>query len=146
MDRARVVVLSTSLLAACASPPRPRPASPDLGAWVGAASDAPRAPSRAALVAPAAQVPRTLAAPPPVPSRPRPRAPVDVSFQQADMVSAFQFLADAGRFNLVMEDGLGGKVSARLRGVDPYDALLTIAGAHGAVVRYENEIVVVRRR
>jgi hypothetical protein len=80
------------------------------------------------------------------PSRPRRGTPVDVSFQGADMTNAFQFLADAGRFNLVMEDGLSGRVSARLRGVDPYDALVSIASAHGVSVRFSDEIVIVGKR
>jgi hypothetical protein len=60
--------------------------------------------------------------------------------------SALQFLADAGRFNLVIESGLTGSVSATLRDVDPYDALVAIADANGAEVGYERRIVVVRRR
>ena len=85
-------------------------------------------------------------APPPEPARPARRGRVRVSFHQADLENALSFLADAGRFNLVVESGLAGSVSATLRDVDPYDALVTIAQANGAEVQYERRIVVVRRR
>ena len=62
------------------------------------------------------------------------------------MVQAFQFLADAGRFNLVTAEGLSGKVSATLRGVDPYDALVSLAEANGAMVQFDRQIVVVKKR
>ena len=56
-----------------------------------------------------------------------------------------RFLADSGRFNLVVESGLTGQVTASLRGVDAYDALVTIAEANGAEVRYDRGIVMVRK-
>jgi hypothetical protein len=62
------------------------------------------------------------------------------------MVSAFQVLADSGRFNLVMQEGLTGRVSATMRGVDPYDALVALAEANGAEVRYDGDVVVVKKR
>jgi len=148
---------SLVIVCGCASappPPRPAPLSADLEAWV-ASSPPGAAPTRAtALAQPrrdeeAMRVgggSRHIAAPVEHAPRPRTRARVDVSFQGADMTSAFQFLADAGRFNLVMQDGLGGKVSATLRGVDPYDALVSLAEANGAVVRYDRQIVVVSKR
>jgi hypothetical protein len=136
------------LLGGCASPP-PRPAatSADLDAWVTAEEAAPgrrtvllRGP---ALVAgdPVTLRPLALEAP-----RPRRGAPVDVSFQKAEMANAFQLLADAGRFNLVMQEGVGGHVSATLKRIDPYDALVALAEANGVAVRYEAGVVVVRKR
>jgi hypothetical protein len=89
---------------------------------------------------------RTLAAVVAEPPRPRRRGRVDVSFQKSDMASAFQLLADAGRFNLVMAEGLTGQVSATLRGIDPYDALKAVAEANGVEVRYEGDVVVVKKR
>jgi hypothetical protein len=62
------------------------------------------------------------------------------------MANAFQFLADAGHFNLILEDGLNAPISATMRGVDPYDALVAIAHANGVEVRYEREVVVVTKR
>ena len=78
--------------------------------------------------------------------RPRRAHSVDVSFYRADLENAFRFLADAGRFNLVVEAGLTGNVTATLRRVDAYDALCAIASANGAEARFEQGIVVVRRR
>jgi hypothetical protein len=71
---------------------------------------------------------------------------VDVRFQGADIHQALHFLAEAGRFNVVVESTLSGQVSARLRDVDPYDALLAVAEANGAVARWERNVVIVRRR
>ncbi|MFT3775821.1 MAG: hypothetical protein QM820_61540 [Minicystis sp.] len=146
------------LTAGCAAappPPRSAPLAADLEAWVAAGSSA-GAPARASSLSQTARAeddaPRMgvahhrIAPPPSLPPRPTGRARVDVSFQGADMVSAFQFLADAGRFNLVMQDGLTGKVSATLKGVDPYDALLSLAEANGATVTYDRQIVVVSKR
>lgn len=84
-------------------------------------------------------------APPPAPSRPKAHQRVEVSFHRADLENALRFLADSGRFNLVVESGLTGSVTAQLRGVDAYDALVTIAEANGASVRYDRGIVMVRK-
>ena len=84
-------------------------------------------------------------APPPAPTRPRSQGRVEVSFHRADLENALRFLADSGRFNLVVESGITGQVTASLRGVDAYDALVTIAEANGAEVRYDHGIVMVRR-
>jgi hypothetical protein len=84
-------------------------------------------------------------APPPAPTRPAGRARIAVTFHHADLENAMRFLADSGRFNLVVESGLTGSVTASLRGVDAYDALLSIAEANGAAVRFEHGIVMVRK-
>jgi hypothetical protein len=84
-------------------------------------------------------------APPPAPTRPNSRGKVVVSFHRADLENAMRFLADSGRFNLIVETGLTGSVTASLRDVDAYDALVPIAQANGAEVRYERGIVTVRR-
>jgi hypothetical protein len=149
-----LVVLLTGC-AAEAPPPKAAPIPADLEAWTSASTPAGASvrrltlsPERAAdEEAPRFGVaPKRIAARPDAAPRPRGRSRVDVSFQGADMVNAFQFLAEAGRFNLVMQDGLGGKVSATLRGVDPFDALVSLAEANGATVRYDREIVVVSRK
>lgn len=88
---------------------------------------------------------RTIAPEPEAAPRP-PRRRVDVSFQGADLEHALQALADAGRFNLIVEPGIAGKVSATLRAVDAYEAMVTLAAAHGAAVRYEGNIVIVGKR
>jgi hypothetical protein len=142
------MLVALLLPAGCASPP-PRAAatSADLGAWVAADQSAP-ARSTALLRGPAlvAMDPVTLRTPVAGVPRPRRRSPIDVSFQKAEMVNAFQLLADAGRFNLVMQDGLGGHVSATLRGIDPYDALVALAEANGVAVRYEGDVVVLKKK
>lgn len=84
-------------------------------------------------------------APPPAPERPRSRGRVHVSFHKADLDNALRFLADSGRFNLVVESGLTGSVTAELRGVDAFDALVTIAEANGAAVRFDRGIVMVKK-
>jgi hypothetical protein len=155
----RAPALAAALLAiGCASahrspPPAAAPSSADLDAWLDAAEDHGRARSttlRAASI-PAQAAPaerwgsRTIAIRASEPRRPRRRAPVDVSFHKSDMASAFQLLADAGRFNLVMADGLSGQVSATLRGIDPYDALKAMAEANGVDVRYDGQVVLVKK-
>ncbi len=143
----------------CASRAAPPPSSSaDLGAWLDANDDArPAARSntiRSAALADA--VPhvspldrwsaRTISSGASEPVRPARRPPVDVSFNRSDIVSAFQLLADAGRFNVVMPEGLTGQVSATLRSIDPYDALKAMAEANGVDVRYDGQIVVLRKR
>jgi hypothetical protein len=143
------------LASGCASPPppaSPRASSADLDAWLDAAE--PGGPVRSITLAHVAEPapggrspwmrgPITLSAPP---QRPQRRPPIDVAFQKADMQSAFQLLADAGRFNLVMQEGLTGQVSATLRRIDPFDALAAMAAANGVEVRYDGQVVVLKKR
>src|SRR4051812_9423347 len=147
---ARWTRMACALLAVgCAeAPPRaraPASSSADLGAWISASEDEGQARVSTLSGAPspslAAAGPATIREHVHEPPRPRRGKHVDVSFQGADMVSAFQFLADAGRFNLVMQDGMTGQVSASMRSVDPYDALLALAHANGIEVRLEGDIV-----
>lgn len=145
---AALLALSLTTLTGCATTapaarPQPRAAA-DLDAWLSA--EAPSAPPAARTLSPLAAGPVHIAAPEPAPPRPRLGSHVDIRFQRADIKNAFQFLADAGQFNLVLDDTLSGQVSARLLGVDPYDALVSLAEANGASVRYERRMVVVRRR
>ena len=168
MARWVLTLLAPLLALGCASrlPPPGPSASADLGAWTDADEARPARSitlPRAVNLSGARERPPTIAEPAPAgaterwgsrtitarvsePPRPRRRAPVDVSFHRSDMASAFQLLADAGRFNLVMAEGLGGQVSATLRGIDPYDALKAMAEANGVDVRYEGDVVVVKKR
>jgi hypothetical protein len=159
MDRRALLLIAPLLTAACAPArtPPPRASSADLDAWT-SVEDA--APLRSAATLSPASIPearpalpaadrwgsRTLAAVVAEPPRPRRGARVDVSFQKSDMASAFQLLADAGRFNLVMAENLNGQVSATLHGIDPYDALKAVAEANGVEVRYEGGVVVIKKR
>jgi hypothetical protein len=130
-----------------ASAPRPQAAaSADLDAWLAGSDESSPARSRALLRGPIAAGPVTIAAPLAEAPRPRRRSHVDVSFQKADMTNAFQFLADAGRFNLVMQEGMNGQLSATLRGIDPYDALVALAQANGVEVRYDRDVVVLKKK
>ena len=45
-----------------------------------------------------------------------------------------------------MQEGLSGQVSATLRGVDPFDALKAMAEANGVEVRWDGQVVVVKKR
>lgn len=118
----------------------------DHGSWQSAA-DAPAAPPSRVLFQQQQRASILIGekAPPPDPVRPRSRGRVDVSFHRADLGNALRFLADSGRFNLVVEAGLSGAVTAELHGVDAFDALVTIAEANGAGVRYHRGIVLVKK-
>jgi len=74
------------------------------------------------------------------------RRHVDVAFHEADVADAMRLLADAAHIGLVVEDGVSGKVSMRLRDVDPLDALMTIAALRGAEVRVRDGVAVVTKR
>ena len=77
------------------------------------------------------------------PSRPPPVGPRTVKLRQAPLESALRLLAEAGDFNLLLEGDLSKPVSGDLKDVDPYEALVALAGAHGAFVRFDGRIVVV---
>src|SRR6185437_6939469 len=132
-----IAALGCAAIGCSAPPPRPAATSADLAAWI----DADEGASAGEPLVARGSV--TLPTHAPSPPRPGRRARVDVSFQQADMASAFQTLADSGRFNLVVQEGLSGKVSATMRSVDPYDALVAIAQANGVDVRYQEGVVMV---
>ncbi|MCA9621361.1 MAG: hypothetical protein KC731_20200 [Myxococcales bacterium] len=79
-------------------------------------------------------------------SRPRRVGPRDVHLRAVRLDNAARHLAEAGSFNVVVESELPQLVSAELRGVDPYDALVVLANTHGAHVRFDAGIVVVGPR
>jgi hypothetical protein len=157
-SRPSIVAALAALLGAagCAPAEAPRPPARSAGldasldTWVGGPTGG-GAPTRSiTLFGPPSQAPAftgttTLRDPPAPPSRPRRGRRVDVSFRGADMADAFQLLADAGGFNVVVEDGLAGHVSATLHGVDAYDALVSLAEANGARVAYDGAVVVVKK-
>jgi hypothetical protein len=148
----RALLLISPLVALACAPvrtPPPRTSSADLDAWTSAEDAAPLRSTttlRPALPTADRWRSQTIAAVVTEPPRPRRGARVDVSFHRSDMTNAFQLLADAGRFNLVMAEGLTGQVSATLLGIDPYDALKAVAEANGVEVRYEGGVVVVKKR
>ena len=153
-DRLLVLCALTFLGAAgCATPERAAPATPhdasasasaSIGDWISAApaTAEPRSVKLGALTGGTVHI----EPPPAPPARPRASRRVALALQHADLSNAMQLLADAGHFNLVLESGLSGQVSASLVDVEPYEALVALADANGARVEYENRIVVVRRR
>jgi hypothetical protein len=149
-DRLLVLGALTFLgVAGCATPERRSPATPhdasaSIGDWISAAPAA--AEARSVKLSALAGGTVHIEPPPAAPARPRATKRVALALQHADLGHAMQFLADAGHFNLVLESGLGGQVSASLYDVEPYDALVALADANGAKVEYENRIVVVRKR
>jgi hypothetical protein len=47
-----------------------------------------------------------------------------------------RLLAEAGKCHLIIDRPIPQLLTAQFRGVEPYDALLSIAEAHGIHVRY----------
>jgi len=92
-------------------------------------------------VVPQRPVPR--AAPQPMRTRPPRVGPKNVHFRKAPLDTAFRMLAEAGRFNLLIEGDLTKPVSGDLEAVDPYDALVALAQVHGARVKFDDDIVIV---
>jgi hypothetical protein len=83
---------------------------------------------------------------PPRESRPPRSRRVDVSFHRAGLANALRFLSDRAGFSLVIDGAMDGEVTLDLRRVDPYDALVAIAEAHGAEVTTRDSMVIVRAR
>jgi hypothetical protein len=79
-------------------------------------------------------------------SRPPRSRRVDVSFHRAGLANALRFLSDRAGFSLVIDGAMDGEVTLDLRRVDPYDALVAIAEAHGAEVTTRDSMVIVRAR
>ena len=80
------------------------------------------------------------------PARPPRRKHIDLDLKDAAVGNVLQFIADAGGFNLVVEGELAALVTLRLRDVDPFDALATVAEAEGLNVEMERGIVIVTAR
>lgn len=90
--------------------------------------------------------PKTIGEPAPA-SRPLGRRDrVTVRFANAELEEALRLLAAAGGFALVADGALDGRVNADLRHVRPYEALLSLAEAHGARVERRGDVVVVTPR
>lgn len=76
-------------------------------------------------------------------ARPRPGRLVTVELKRAPFEEAARLLADAGRFNLVVEAPSATDVTASLHQIEPFDALCAIAEVRGLKVRYERGVVMV---
>jgi hypothetical protein len=138
-------------LSGCASPPPPPAVADDCNCAapteIQARYDAfgrPLAEPRSTTVAVQARETVSLgeAGPPPTP-RPRTRGRRDIQLHQARLDNALRMIAQEGGFNLIVESDLAAPVTVELRAVDPWDALVALAEAHGVAVRYENGIAIV---
>ena len=67
----------------------------------------------------------------------------DVRLHGARLDDAFRALAVAGRFHLVVPEPLSQPIDLELVRVEPYDALLVLAEAHGLWVSYRRGVVIV---
>lgn len=90
--------------------------------------------------------PKTIGEPPPVERPLGRRERVTVRFANAELEEALRLLADAGGFAMIADGDLAGRVNADLRQVRPYEALVSLAEAHGARVERRGAIVVVTPR
>ena len=84
----------------------------------------------------------------PSPHRPTPKGPRrvgrrDVRLHGARLDDAMRALAVAGRFHLVVPEPLSQPIDLELVRVEPYDALLVLAEAHGLSVSYQRGVVIV---
>jgi hypothetical protein len=68
---------------------------------------------------------------------------VDIDLVGAPFDDVARFLADTGRFNVVVEAPSAGTVTVKLRNIEPYDALKAIADVKGVAVSYRGGVVVV---
>lgn len=68
---------------------------------------------------------------------------IDVDLNRAALGDALRFIADAGGFNMVLEGDPNTPVTLQLHRVDAFDALVTVAEAHGLVVDIQRGIVMV---
>lgn len=72
-------------------------------------------------------------------------APIDLDVKQIELEELFRLLADVGRVNLVIADGVAGKTTLRLHRV-PWDQVVcNVAAAHGLFVTVDGNVVLVRR-
>jgi hypothetical protein len=83
--------------------------------------------------------------PPPAPRAVRPRrvGRADIHLHHARLDNAFKTIAAAGRFDVIVPESLSTTVSLDLTAVDPYEAFLALAEAHGLEVIYKNGIAIV---
>lgn len=149
-----IAMISGVLTSACEPTSAPVTPSGDLehneiAAWQGEHDQRPASDERtgpkARSIAPVRAGVVSIVPPRTEPARPARQRPVDVSFERTDLINALQFLADAGKFNLIVESGLRGEVTATLKQVEPYDALVMIARSNGADASVERGIVYVAK-
>ncbi|MEM1418223.1 MAG: hypothetical protein AAGH15_25230 [Myxococcota bacterium] len=67
-----------------------------------------------------------------------------MAFDAAPLGEALRFLADAAGLDVVLTDVPPARVTLRLRNVDPRDALVALANAHGLGVAEVGPTLVLR--
>lgn len=64
-----------------------------------------------------------------------------IEFRDADIRSAFRSLAEAINRNIVIHPDVQGRVTIKLRNVGVIEAMRTIAGLHGYVVKDRDKLI-----
>ena len=77
------------------------------------------------------------------PSRPARKRRVDIELVGAPFPDVARLLADAGRFDIVLDVPAARAVTVSLHDVEPYDALELIAEAQGLRLTYKRGVVIV---
>jgi hypothetical protein len=79
------------------------------------------------------------------PGRAHRGAPLDLDVKNVELHELFRLLGDVGRVDIVIEDGVSGRTTLRLRRV-PWDQVLcSVAAAHHLEVTRTGDVVLVRR-
>ncbi len=76
-------------------------------------------------------------------ARPPRVKPVDIEVVRANFEEVARLLSDVGRFNVVVQATSAAPVTARLKRVEPFDALLVLAETRGLSVRFSSGIVII---
>ena len=69
---------------------------------------------------------------------------LNIEFQDADLASVLRTLSDIGRVNIVIEQGVSGRVSANFRGVTWREALFEVLRSQGLKAEQDGNIIYVR--
>jgi type IV pilus assembly protein PilQ len=99
------------------------------------------APVQGAAVETPALAPEPSAHPEPVPVAHG--RPIDLDVHDADIREVCRLLADVGKVNVVVADGVAGTVTVRLRRVPWDEALDAILAAKGLVAHRQGSVVIV---
>jgi len=73
-------------------------------------------------------------------------ATVDLELAAAPLADAFRLLAEAGGFDVVIDESVDGEVSLRLRDAAVDDTIESLAAANGLTLEWQGNVLVVRGR
>jgi len=65
---------------------------------------------------------------------------IDIDFQQADIHSVMRFFSKVGKTNIILLDGVQGKVTMRLEGVHWEEAFLAVLWSQGLMAQSMDRI------